>query len=103
MKLLIGWTTVESEADAQKLAQELIGEKLAACVHVDSPVKAWYRWQGKLESGNEIRLMVKFPEEKAPAIKAWIEQNHPYDTPQWIVVEAVDVADGYLKWVEDVC
>ena len=102
MNLLVGWTTVESESDAQNLAQNLIEERLAACVHIDSPVQAWYRWQDKVESGNEIRLMVKFPEEKAPAIKAWIEKNHPYDTPQWIVVEAVDVAEKYLRWTEEI-
>ncbi len=102
MTLLVGWTTVGSEADAQKLAQELVGESLAACVHIDSPIKACYRWQGKVESATEIRLMVKFPEKQATAIKTWIEQNHPYDTPQWVVVKAVDVAEGYLRWAEDI-
>ena len=101
MTLFVGWTTLESEADAQKFAQELVGEGLAVCVHVDSPVKAWYRWEGKVESANEIRLMVKFPEKKAAKIKAWIEENHPYDTPQWIVVKAVDVGEKYLRWAKD--
>lgn len=96
--LLIGWTTVDSEATAQRLANGLVTVGLAACVQIDSGVQSVYRWEGAVQSEREWRLMVKFAAARSRELLAYIEANHPYDVPEWVVVRAEQVAPKYLKW-----
>lgn len=99
--LLIGWTTVDSEAAAQNLAKGLVESGLVACVQIDAGVQSIYRWEGEVQSEREWRLMVKFAESQSEALSAYIDTNHPYDVPEWLTVRAEDVAPAYLKWALD--
>lgn len=101
--LMIGWTTVSSEAEATQLAQALLKEKLAACIQVSGPIRSIYSWQGKTEEAKEYRVSIKFLENKALALKSWLSKHHPYTTPQWIAVRADDTDNKYLKWAHDCC
>jgi periplasmic divalent cation tolerance protein len=96
--LLIAWTTVDTEAAAQRLARDIVESGLAACVQIDAGVESVYRWEGKVQSECEWRLMVKFAAERSSELLAYIEANHPYDVPEWVVVRAEEVAPKYLKW-----
>jgi periplasmic divalent cation tolerance protein len=96
--LLIGWTTVDSEPAAQQLARGLVESGLAACVQIDAGIESVYRWEGAVQTDKEWRLMVKFPESQSEAIAAYLDAQHPYDTPQWVVARAEHVAPAYLKW-----
>ncbi len=96
--LLIGWTTVDSEAAAQRLARGLVESELAACVQIDAGVESVYRWKGNIESEREWRLMVKFAAARSGELLAYLEANHPYDVPEWVTVRAEAVAPAYLKW-----
>ena len=95
--LFIGWTTVDSEAAAQQLAHSLVELGLAACAQITAGVTSVYRWEGAVQSDAEWRLMVKFPEPQAEAIAAYLDAQHPYETPQWVVVRAEYVAPVDLK------
>ena len=96
--LLIGWTTVDSEAAAQRLANGFVESELAVCVQIDSGVESVYRWEGKVQSEREWRLMVKFAAVRSAELLKYIEANHPYDVPEWVVVRAEQVGVEYLKW-----
>ena len=96
--LLIGLTTVDSEAAAQRLGNGLVATRLAACVQIDASVESVYRWEGAVQSQREWRLMVKFAAARSAELLGYIEANHPYDVPEWVVVRAEQVAPAYLKW-----
>ena len=96
--LLIGWTTVDSEAAARRLANGLVESGLAACVQIDAGVESVYRWKGKVQSEREWRLMAKFAAARSTELLAYLEAQHPYDVPEWVVVRAEQVAPAYLKW-----
>ena len=96
--LMIGWTTVDSEAAAESLASGIIEQKLAACVQIDAAVQSIYRWKGAVQSEREWRLMIKFTVEQSDPLSAYITANHPYEVPEWIVVCADQVAPDYLGW-----
>lgn len=98
--MLIGWTTVSARDDALRLATQAIEQGLAACVQTDGPVVSIYRWQGKLERADEFRLMFKFLPEKQVELSRWLHANHPYDTPEWLVVPASEVGEKYLSWAK---
>jgi periplasmic divalent cation tolerance protein len=96
--LLIGWTTVDSEAAARRLGNGLVTTRLAACVQIDASVESVYLWEGAVQSAREWRLMVKFAAARSAELLAYIEAQHPYDVPEWVVVRAEQVAPAYLKW-----
>ena len=97
--IMIGWTTTASREQAESLGRGLLEAGLVACAQIDGPVTSLYRWQGTIESGEEYRLALKFPAARAGEIEAWLSTHHPYETPQWIAVEAAVVSKNYLNWV----
>jgi periplasmic divalent cation tolerance protein len=96
--MLIAWTTVASRPDAEKLAGEIIARNLAVCVQIDGPVTSVYRWKGQVERAAEFRLSLKFLAAQSAELSAWVQANHPYETPEWIVVRASEVGEKYLSW-----
>ncbi len=96
--LKIAWTTVATAREAEVLSRRLVEAGLAVCCHVEGPISSVYRWQGKIETSQEFRLMVKFLSDKQSEVKALALSQHPYDTPEWIVVDAVEVGEKYLSW-----
>ena len=99
--LLIGWTTVGSKAAAEKLAQGLVESGLVACVQVEGEVDSYFKWKGELCHEQESRLMVKFAAANAEAVAKYMDAEHPYEVPEWIVVQPEAVAPAYLRWAMD--
>ncbi len=53
------YTTFETEADAAKLGEVLVRERLAACVNLFDNMRSIYQWQGKLEQASECAMFIK--------------------------------------------
>jgi len=94
-------TTVQSASDAEKLAQALVDQSLAACVQIDGPMTSHYRWAGRVESTTEFRLLIKTSQTAWPALKEKLAKLHPYDEPEIVMLPIADVTDGYRNWVID--
>jgi periplasmic divalent cation tolerance protein len=98
--MYIAWTTVGTRSEAEALAAGLIEGRLAACVQIDGPIRSYYRWDGRVETGEEYRLSIKCLREALPAVERHVLSAHPYATPQWIVVAAEHVGEKYLSWAK---
>jgi periplasmic divalent cation tolerance protein len=96
--ILLVTTTVPTLADARRLAQGLVGQRLAACVQLDSPLTSFYRWQGRVCEDAEVRLLAKTVPERAEALQAWLAAQHPYELPQVVAVRAT-ATHAYAQWV----
>jgi periplasmic divalent cation tolerance protein len=92
-------TTVESEADAERLAGALVGERLAACVQVVGPIRSTYRWQGAVERATEWLCLAKTTAAACDALMARIGELHAYDTPELTAVPIERGSDAYLGWI----
>ena len=97
--MLIAWTTVATPADAERMAEEVVSRGLAACVEITGVV-SHYRWQGRPERVEELRISFKCLPAQLPALESFVLENHPYDTPEWIVIRAERVSEKYLSWAE---
>ena len=96
--LCIGWTSYEKKTEAEFCAQQLVSKGLAFCVQVESPVRSYYQWDGKVVSTEEYVVRIKHTDNNTSAIKDWLRKNHPYDNPQWITVKACDSLKEYFAW-----
>jgi len=91
-------TSVESEADALRLAKEVVEKGLAACVQISATGRSIYQWQGKLQCEDEHYLSIKTTEEASASVVAWLEQHHPYETPEILGLNA-ESSCAYLEWM----
>ncbi|PKN51809.1 MAG: cytochrome C biogenesis protein CcdA [Deltaproteobacteria bacterium HGW-Deltaproteobacteria-13] len=94
-------TTTETKEEAQKIAQYLVEQKLAACVQICGPIESTYRWKGKIETANEWLCLIKTREDLFNKVEAAIKKLHSYETPEIIAVPIVKGSNEYLNWLDD--
>jgi len=87
-KIVVVYTTVASLPEAEKMAEEIVISKLAACVNIIPQAISIYEWQGKLEKTTECLMIVKTSVIKAKLLYKWLLEHHPYDTPAIIKITA---------------
>ena len=93
-------TTLGAHADANALAQALVDERLAACVNVLPPMTSTYRWKGAVEQEREQQLVIKTSRAQVPALQARLRQLHPYELPEFLVLDASG-SEAYLAWIDE--
>ncbi len=94
-------STVGTREDALRLAQALVGERLAACVSVVPGMVSFYRWKGAVEKGDELLLVIKTRAEKVQDLGVRLRALHPYDLPEMIVLPVAGGSDAYLDWIAE--
>lgn len=99
MAALLCFCTCPDAASAERLAEVLVGERLAACVNLLPGVRSVYRWQGALERADEVLLLVKTTGERLDALAARVRELHPAELPELVAVEAAGGLPAYLEWV----
>ena len=92
-------TTIDSKEGAQKIAQALVAQRLAAFVQVSGPIVSTYWWQGKVEQAEEWVCTAKTRRELYTALEQAIRQVHPYDVPEIVAVDLVAGHASYLDWI----
>lgn len=88
---------------AERLAEGLVGERLAACVNVLPGIRSIYWWQGQVERSDEVQLIIKTRQAVWPKLEQFIHQAHPYETPELIAVPITNGLPAYLDWLENAC
>lgn len=88
---------------ARRLAQCALKARLIACANLVPKIESHYRWQGKLESGAEVLLILKTRRTNLRKLEALLLAEHPYDTPEFIVLVLHSGSEKYLAWLAESC
>ena len=83
---LLVLTTVARAEDAERIAQELVGRRLAACVNVLPGVRSIYRWKGAVERDEERLLVIKTRADRFEALRETLLALHPYELPEVVAL-----------------
>jgi periplasmic divalent cation tolerance protein len=84
---------------ARQLASGALRAKLAACANLLPKVESHYWWQGGITSSAEVLLIFKTTARKTSEFEKFILANHPYDTPEFVVLSLREGTDRYLAWI----
>lgn len=92
------WVTFADADEADRIAEAVLAEQLAACVNILAPATSVYRWHGKTERNAEVPALFKTSTIRARRLRDRIVELHSYDLP---VIESwqADASAAVSDWV----
>lgn len=91
--------TVPDRKTAEKIARTVVEERLAACVTILPGATSVYRWEGKIETADELQLFIKTREIKFAPLEQRILDLHPYEVPEILSLPLQHGDSDYIDWV----
>ncbi len=98
MSFSVVYITHASREEADRVSQQVVNERLAACANV-FPINSMYWWQESIEQEGEWVSLLKTTHVMWPVLKTRIEAIHAYDTP-CIMRWQVEANTKYEAWIE---
>ena len=87
--------------EAERIGRQMVEERLAACINILGPCRSVYRWQGAIETADEVPAVLKTTRDRADALMARIAALHSYDVPCIAVWPIDKLHSDYADWVEE--
>jgi len=94
-------TTLPADGEPEKLASQLVAERLAACVNILPAMRSVYRWKNAIERADERQLVIKTTRARVTALESRLRALHPYDVPEFLVLPLDSGSADYLSWLTE--
>lgn len=91
--------TVGTHEEAEVIADVLLEQNKAACVNIVPAVDSHFRWEGKLETGQEALLIIKTQASLVEEVTNLVKTVHSYDVPEVIALPIIGGNPEYLAWI----
>lgn len=94
--------TCGSPDEADRIAETVVRERLAACVNVvghGSPIHSFYMWDGQFQKEMELLLIIKTQSDKLAQLGERIRELHSYSVPEFIALPITAGSKAYLDWL----
>ena len=101
MSETISFATCKDLRQANRIARALVKERLAACVNVVPRISSIYAWEGKVEEGREVLLLIKSRSSLSRKLAARVKELHSYSVPEVVTIPIASGNPDYLRWVRD--
>lgn len=98
---LVVYCTCPDQTTAERIAEALVAERLAACANVVPGLISIYRWQGQVRREAELLLIIKTRGVDYSLLEARIRELHPYEVPEIVALPIQAGAAEYLGWLAD--
>ena len=101
-KFAIVLVTAPDLKTARTITRATLQARLIACANLIPKIESHYWWQGKIESGAEVLLVLKTQKSKLAALEKLVLAKHPYDTPEFLVLPLTAGSQRYLDWLAQI-
>lgn len=98
-KFVLALVTAPDMKTARRLARAALQERLIACANLFPKVESHYWWQRKIERSDEVMLVLKTTKRQLGALEKLVVANHPYDSPEFVVIRVAGGNKRYLDWL----
>ena len=99
---IIVLVTTANKAEAEKIAQSLLKEKLIACANIINPVTSFFYWSGKIDKAEECLLVMKSRMDLFCELVERVKGLHSYVVPEILALPIVEGSKAYLGWMGEV-
>jgi periplasmic divalent cation tolerance protein len=100
MEIIEVHTAVESQEAAQKIAESLVSQHLAACVQVSGPINSTFWWDDEMSQSEEWICTAKTRKALFDRVEQAIRLVHTYQEPEILAVDISVGSQSYLAWIE---
>ena len=100
MSTLLVLTNLPDRAAAERLADELVAKRVAACVNILAPCRSVYRWKDAVQHDEEHPMLIKTTRERYAELEQALRAGHPYELPEIIAFAVERGLPAYLDWVK---
>ena len=98
-RAVLVYTTFPSIVEAERVGRALVERRLCACVNILPGMISHYWWQGALERGEEVVMIIKTRGALAERVATVVKEMHSYTTPALLVIPVESADEGYLDWI----
>jgi periplasmic divalent cation tolerance protein len=99
---IIVLVTTPNKAEAEKIAQTLLKEKLIACANLINPVTSLFHWLGKVDRAEECLVVMKSRIDLFAELAERLKVLHSYEVPEILALPIVEGSKAYLGWMGEV-
>jgi len=92
--------TTPNKEEAEKIAHNLLEEKLVVCANIIGPVSSLFWWAGKVERAEEHIILMKSRFDLFEKLAEKVKAVHSYEVPEIIALPIVKGSNAYMKWLE---
>jgi periplasmic divalent cation tolerance protein len=103
MDALIAFCTFPDAETARKIVKEVVDLRHAACGNILPQIHSIYRWQGNVESADEVLAVFKLDAARYAEFESKIRSLHPYDVPEITSCQIDHGLPEYLRWIAESC
>ena len=100
MSVVSVYVLFASAEEAERIGRTVVEERLAACINILGPVRSIYRWQGAVETSDEIAAILKTSHIEADALITRIAELHSYDVPCIVTWPIDKLLTSYADWLD---
>ncbi len=101
MTIVSVYAVFAGSEEAERIGRTVVEEKLAACINILAPCRSIYRWEGGIETADEVPAILKTHGWQADELVERIAALHSYETPCIAVWPIEKLLRRYADWVED--
>jgi len=94
------YMTAGSIEEAKNIGQKLVKQNLAACVNLLENMISIYKWEDKLEEGQEVVMIAKTRKTLMPKLIETVNSHHSYYCPCILELPIHGGNPEFLGWIE---
>jgi periplasmic divalent cation tolerance protein len=98
-RAVLVYTTYPSLVEAERAGRDAVAQRLAACVNILPGMVSHYWWEGKVERGEEVVMILKTRASLADRLRKTLKSSHPNSVPAILMLPVESVEDTYLRWL----
>ena len=100
MSVISVYAVFANGEEAERIGRTVIDERLAACINILGATRSIYRWQGAIETADEVAAVLKTTAMKADVLITRIAELHSYEVPCVVAWPIDKLLAPYADWVE---
>jgi periplasmic divalent cation tolerance protein len=98
-RAVLVYTTYPSIVEAEEAGRAIVAQRLAACVNILPGMISHYWWEGKIDRGEEVVMIIKTRASLAEDVRKAVKEKHSYSTPAVLVLPVESVDPAYHAWI----